>query len=602
MRPSRRISPLSRQAIASGCAPRTGSVLLIVLVVVALLSLGAYTFSEFMIVEAQSTSQYGKEVQARGFADSGIELAASLLVQRREQNPESYYHNPEWFQGVLMRDSGAAKGRGRFSVVSPVESDPSGRTIRFGMIDESARLNVNTLFKLGLDANAARALLESLPEMTPDVADAILDFIDTDTTAREFGCEDEYYATLSPPYQTKNGPLDSLDELLLVRGVTPELLFGEDANRNGLLDPNENDGAASPPMDNADGILQRGWSAYLTIHSRELNQRSDGEQRINVNQNALADLYDAILPIFDEDTAKFIIAYRMSGPSTNASAGASSSSGSNATVGRSSVGRSGSGGTRTQSQSVGGQVQNMAAQGSGQTTTRQNVQQQGAGQGVQQMANNISRAVFNSGGTVTRGGIDVTNGGSVQINSLFELIDVQVQVTVSGSPTTLKSPWTSDPGSMKGYLPKMMDNLTTRADQYIEGRININQAHREVLLGLPGMTESLADQIVAGQAMAMDGSALSSQQSDRVTTGWLVTDGLIDLTTMRALDPYITARGDVFRMQSVGFFELGGPVSRIEAVIDATQDPPQVVFVRDLTDLGRGYTPQLLTLGADSAR
>ena len=56
--------------------------------------------------------------------------------------------------------------------------------------------------------------------MTPDVADAIVDWLDMDSSPRPYGAEDDYYTALSPPYHCKNGPLDSLEELLLVRGVT----------------------------------------------------------------------------------------------------------------------------------------------------------------------------------------------------------------------------------------------------------------------------------------------------------------------------------------------------------------------------------------------
>ena len=66
-------------------------------------------------------------------------------------------------------------------------------------------------------------------------------------------------------------------------------------------------------------------------------------------------------------------------------------------------------------------------------------------------------------------------------------------------------------------------------------------------------------------------------------------DGLVDLPTMQVLDQYICARGDVMTVQSVGCFDRGGAVTRIEAVIAATQKPPTVIFRRDLTRLGPGY-------------
>ena len=45
------------------------------------------------------------------------------------------------------------------------------------------------------------------------------------------GAESDYYGSLSPPYAPRNGPPVTIEELLLVRGVTPQLLFGLDAAR-----------------------------------------------------------------------------------------------------------------------------------------------------------------------------------------------------------------------------------------------------------------------------------------------------------------------------------------------------------------------------------
>ena len=74
----------------------------------------------------------------------------------------------------------------------------------------------------------------------------------------------------------------------------------------------------------------------------------------------------------------------------------------------------------------------------------------------------------------------------------------------------------------------------------------------------------------------------------------LMPEGLVELETMRLLDPFLTSRGAVFRMQIVGHYDAGGPFTRIEAVIDATGQLPRVTFVRDLTELGKGYSYQLL--------
>ena len=59
-----------------------------------------------------------------------------------------------------------------------------------------------------------------------EVADAILDWRDPDDETRLNGVESDYYLGLSQPYGAKNAPLDSLDELRLIKGVTEEMYFG----------------------------------------------------------------------------------------------------------------------------------------------------------------------------------------------------------------------------------------------------------------------------------------------------------------------------------------------------------------------------------------
>src|SRR5207248_10535869 len=99
-------------------------------------------------------------------------------------------------------------------------------------------------------------------------------WLDPDDDPRASGAESSYYSGLNPPYKCKNGPLDSLEELLFVSGVTPQLLLGNDRNRNGVLDPDEDDGS---------GVVDRGWAAYLTVYSRERNVDSTGAPRVYVN-------------------------------------------------------------------------------------------------------------------------------------------------------------------------------------------------------------------------------------------------------------------------------------------------------------------------------
>lgn len=558
---------------------RNGSVLILVLVVVAMLTLGAYTFSEIMVSESEATAMYGRQAQSRAFAESGLELAAAVLSAPETEEDASVYHNPGRFQTVLMRESDNARGRGYFSVVAPVESDPAASIIRFGLIDESGRLNLNQILKFELEEEPARELLMYLPDMTEEVADAILDWVDSDIEPRTFGAESDYYESLDPPYYAKDGAIESIDELLQVAGVTADLLYGEDANRNGLLDPNENDGDTNEPLDNADGILQPGWAAYLTVNSRELNVRADGTSRIHVNNGVLDELYDTLEEELEEDVARFIVAYRMGGPYVDpAEAAAAAESG---------LGESGeSTGSGNASSSSGETSESSSRSGAGKTSEGSLVD----------AASAIGNALGGSpGGTVTRGGMDLSKGAQHEIQSLYELIGTRTEVEIEGTKQILESPWSADVVAMEGYLPALLDTLTTVEETEITGRINVNQARIEVLLGLPDMTVEIAEAIVSAPVISPEGEVLAEEVALRSNTGWLVTQGIVDLPTMVKLDKYLTASGDVFRAWIVGYFEEGGGYTRMEAILDATESPAKVVSVSDLTELGRGYPQEMLT-------
>lgn len=145
----------------------------------------------------------------------------------------------------------------------------------FGFVDEASKLNLNT---------ATVSMLEALPRMTPELAAAIIDWRDSNSTISDGGAEDETYQRLNPPYRCKNAPFESIDELRLVNGADTEILYGDDANLNGALDPNENDGDNSSPNDDRNAVLDPGILEYVTVWSREPTNT-----RTNVNdRNGLA--------------------------------------------------------------------------------------------------------------------------------------------------------------------------------------------------------------------------------------------------------------------------------------------------------------------------
>jgi hypothetical protein len=114
-------------------------------------------------------------------------------------------------------------------------------------------------------------------------------------------------------------------------------------------------------------------------------------------------------------------------------------------------------------------------------------------------------------------------------------------------------------------------------------------------MSLPGMTEQLADGIVA----ARGGMELSNESMSNLGVSWLISSGAVTAEQFKRIEPHITGQTQVFSVQAVGYFEEEGPVARVEAVVDVSKSSPRVRYWRDLSGLGRGFDPRWLmsTLG-----
>lgn len=190
--------------------------------------------------------------------------------------------------GLLKDDTRAGDGLGDLWSDNTEDCEDvalEGCTFTVTVVDESGKLNVNT---------ATKEQLLALPEMTDDVAEAILDWRDGDDTVRPRGAEGGAYNNLQPGYVIRNGPLRTIRELLLVKGVTEELFYGEDVNRNGRLDDNERDGELRWPSDDGDEELDKGWIDFLTCYSYTMNKDAEGTARTNINSADEATLQQSL--------------------------------------------------------------------------------------------------------------------------------------------------------------------------------------------------------------------------------------------------------------------------------------------------------------------
>ncbi len=95
------------------------------------------------------------------------------------------------------------------------------KVFRINITDESGKINLNKA-----DEKTLLDLMQALNIESPEkdiIVDSIMDWRDPDEFHRLNGAESDYYERLNPPYKSKNGPFDSIEELLLIRGITPEI-------------------------------------------------------------------------------------------------------------------------------------------------------------------------------------------------------------------------------------------------------------------------------------------------------------------------------------------------------------------------------------------
>ncbi|MFM1868594.1 MAG: putative type secretion system protein [Planctomycetota bacterium] len=256
---------------------RRGSVIVLVIwaVAIAAVIVGAAQVMGFRA--ATMGREAIAKVEARWAARAGIEETLAVLEYHTEE-PDPTDARQLFKDLELVADGELASGSWEIRHVE------DGVEIR-GPQDEHAKINVN---------NATKATLLELSGMSLDVADAIVDWRDADDNAGMMGAEYDYYVNRDLGYEPRNGPFRSIAELELVAGAYPSSVRGEDANLNGRLDPNENDGALSEPKDDADGLLDAGWSGALTARTTGSLLSSSGAERLNLKQATAEEMQERL--------------------------------------------------------------------------------------------------------------------------------------------------------------------------------------------------------------------------------------------------------------------------------------------------------------------
>lgn len=249
-----------------------GSVLIIVMwTCLGLVALTLY-FANSMSSELRAADNRVTEIEARQAVAAGIRYAGYVLQNFATSGAVPFLTD--------YKAEALPVGEAQFWFIGRDNNQLPTTEPVFGLVDEASKLNLRT---------ASRAMLSELPNMTPELVEAIIGWrrataasADGADNVETGGSTDNIYTSLTPPRLNKGGQFETVDELRLVDGATLDLLFGEDTNRNGALDANEDDSESSAPRDNQDGQLLAGILEYVTVYSRQPNTRTDGTRRINV--------------------------------------------------------------------------------------------------------------------------------------------------------------------------------------------------------------------------------------------------------------------------------------------------------------------------------
>ncbi len=258
---------------------RAGSALLLVLWSIGVLSVVVTSMIFDAHIEARIAIWRRNRTKAQYLARSGMEIAELMLMrseeikQGSEEAEEGRWAEParQLAEGLPVRNFRHELGDG---------------TVTVEIVPEPARRNIN---KLTSEEDWER-LLEAagIPEFSDlglILADSFLDWFDRDDIPRMYGAEtDDFYGRLAAPYRAKNGPLDTVEELLLIRGFTRPILFG------GVLNPDD------PPEE---AVQMPGIADMLTVY---------GDGKVNVNAATRRVLMT--LPGVDEFIAEAILAER----------------------------------------------------------------------------------------------------------------------------------------------------------------------------------------------------------------------------------------------------------------------------------------------------
>lgn len=196
---------------------------LMVMVVVTVLSILAGALAIFLKVETQLTANSNDSEKLLWIGRGGVQRACWILANE-PGGPTSL--KQIWAGGP----GDGPETNGPLAGISLKDFPVGDGFVDIEMTEMESKFNVNTA-----DSELLRQILTTMgvdAGQISDVADSIQDWVDPDDATKPAGAESDVYQGMTPPYNAKNAPIDDIQELQLIRGITPEMFKGGEANPN----------------------------------------------------------------------------------------------------------------------------------------------------------------------------------------------------------------------------------------------------------------------------------------------------------------------------------------------------------------------------------
>jgi type II secretory pathway component PulK len=332
----KREESLYKNGLFKYLANSSGYVLIVVLMVISLL----VTMSTEFLSTAQTNINYirkfSEKLKAGMIARAGINLSTVILKADKLGLSSSFLGKQS-----VSKDIDCYKDIWALNFPELPLEDGS---LKIVIDDENSKINLSVIAGEVVDSTKYYGITQRFflnMGLPMDFADIIKDWVDIDDTRSPYGAESpDYYLNLPSPYKAKNAAMDSIDELLMVKDMTPEIFYGLEKGsyemESGLVDNNKGNinidlgflkditsgdaleklkNIEEPAKFNIGKEKSKKLSDYLRVHGERRDYTLD-LNKININTASFRVL-SALTDKMTDDTVRELISRRLATPFTN---------------------------------------------------------------------------------------------------------------------------------------------------------------------------------------------------------------------------------------------------------------------------------------------